>query len=185
MTTFAERLAAANAAPKPTRDVDVILDAGLGEKIDALAAELIETREEEAADGRLAKSFERTAKVQEKLDAAKAEARDSIVTLRFTRLPAAQWADVKAMSPVRLESDIDQHYGFNADKAAALASPLCGVRVEGDDEFALSEDEWRDVFAAISGHEFSLIADAIFEMNEFGPAQRVADLKKGFSGPHA
>ena len=187
MTTFAERLAAAKAAPKPTRDVDIILDAGLGQRIDDLAAELIDTRAEEAADGRLAKTYERTAAVQAKLDAAKAEARESLVTLRFTQLPAAQWADIKSQSPVRLDSDIDQHYGFNADKAGVLASPLAGVRLErdGDDvtEVPLSDDEWRDLFAAITGHELSLIGDAHFELNEYGPARRVADLKKGFSGP--
>lgn len=187
MTTFAERLAAAKAAPKPTRDVDIILDAGLGQKLDELAAELIETRAEESADGRLAQTYERTAAVQEKLDAAKAEARDSIVTLRFTQLPAAQWAEIKSKSPVRLDSDIDRHYGFNADKAGVLASPLCGVRLErdGDEvtEVPLTDDEWRDLFGAISGHEFGLIGDAHFELNEYGPANRVADLKKGFSGP--
>jgi len=185
LTSFAERLAAAKAAPKPTRDVDVILDAGLGQRIDELAAELIETRSEEAADGRLAMTFERTAAVQEKLDAARAEAHDSIVTLRFTRMPAAEWAEVIARCPVRLDSDIDREYGFDADKAGVLASPLCGVRLEGDDEVPLTEDEWRDLFATITGYEAALISDAIFALNFWGPAQRVADLKKGFGGPHA
>ena len=183
MTTFAERLAAAKAAPKPTRDVEIILDAGLGQLIDELAAELIEVRTEEAADERLSKSFKKTEAVQAKLDAAKAEARDSLVTLRFTQLPAAQWADIKSQCPVRLDSDIDRHYGFNADKAGVLASPLGGVRLERDgdtvSEEPLSDDEWRDVFASITGHELSLIADAHFELNEYGPANRVADLKKG------
>lgn len=187
MTTFAERLAAAKAAPKPTRDVDVILDAGLGQLIDDLAAELVETRAEESADGRLAMTYTRTAAVQEKLEATKAEARDAIVTFRFTRLPAAEWADIKSRSPVRLDSDIDKQYGFNADKAGMLASPLAGVRLErdGDDivEVGMTEDEWRDLFAAISGHELTLIGDAHFELNEYGPGQRLADLKKGFGGP--
>ena len=109
------------------------------------------------------------------------------MTLRFTQLPAAQWADIKSQCPVRLDSDIDKHYGFNADKAGVLASPLGGVRLERDGEdvaeVPLSDDEWRDVFAAITGHELSLIADAHFELNEYGPASRVADLKKGFGGP--
>jgi hypothetical protein len=183
VTSFAERLAAAKAAPRPTRDVEVILDAGLGEKIDALADELIATRAEEAADDRLGQTFARTAAVQEKLEAAKAEARDSIVTLRFTRMPAAQWADVISRCPVRLESDIDKQYGFDADKAAVIGAPLCGVRLEGDDEVEVSDDEWRDLFATITGYEVACIADAIFALNFWGPAQRVSDLKKGFSGP--
>ncbi len=188
MTTFAERLAAAKAAPKDTRDVDIILDTVLARRVDALAADLTATRAEEAADGRLTQTYERTAAVQALLDAARAEAREAIVTLRFTQMPAMQYADVKAQCPVRLEADIDRYYGFNADKLAVISSPLCGVRLEQDgedvSEVPLTDDEWRDMFASISGHELGLIADAIFDMNEHGPARRVVDLKKGFGGPH-
>lgn len=181
MLTFDERLAAAKAAKETapeSRDVEIILDAGLGKKVDDLTEELTATRAEEAADNRLAQSFERTAAVQAKLDAARAEAAEMVVTLRFVELPAAQWVDVKAACPVRLDSDIDRHYGFNADKAGVLASPLCGARVDGDELVELTDQQWRDLFATIRGAELSRIADAHFDLNEYGPTRRLEDAKK-------
>ena len=178
MTTFQERLAKAKAAARPTRDVDIVLDAGFGEKIDALRDELMVAQEAEASDQRLATGFPKSDALREKLDEVLQEAADMVVTLRFTQMHAPEWAEVTSRCPVRLDVDLDKHYGFNTDQIAVLGAPASGVRVEGDATYGLTEAEWRDLFDTITGHDVRRISDALFELNEYGPAQRLADAKK-------
>lgn len=196
--TRAERIAAAKDAKKAApefRDVPVILDdGGLAKLIDALRDELMAAQQEEAADLRLAAGFPKSNALQEKLNAALLEAHEQIATLRFTELPAPQWAEVVSRSPVRLDVDMDKHYGFNSDQATLLAAPLSGAWVEGEDTFALSAEEWTDMLGyrdeagefqqgAISGNELRRIGDAIFELNEFAPGLRLEQAKKAFATP--
>lgn len=180
--SFTERLAKAKAAPRPTQDVEIILDAGIGDRIDAIRDELMLTQQEEAADLRLGQGFPKSDALQAKLDEAVSEAAGMVVTLRFTQMPAAEWAEVVARCPLRIDVEIDNKYGFDTDKIAALAAPLSGQRVEDGDLFKLADDEWRDLFDTISGNEIRRIADAIFYLNEFLPGKRLADAKKALAG---
>ncbi|ANJ26821.1 hypothetical protein [Agromyces aureus] len=184
MTSFEERLAKAKAAKEASReyrDVPVILDAGLGQLVDELRDELMVAQQEEAGDERLAQTFERSDALQAKLDAALEEAADQLVTLRFKELDSMAWADLKSRAPVRLGVDIDEQFGFNVDLVAVLASPICGFRVEDGTEHELTEEQWRDVFATISGYETTLVGDAIFDLNVATPARRLAAAKKAFA----
>jgi hypothetical protein len=111
-----------------------------------------------------------------------------LVRLKFTELPAASWADVCAHSPVRSGVLTDQRYGYNVHAACRAAAPLCGVLVVDGEDVPLelrrnslggvTGSDWDDLFEVISGHEFGLIADAIFELNEWGPQQRLEAAKK-------
>lgn len=178
VTTFQERLAKAKAAPRPTKDVEIVLDAGLGEKIEELREELMMTQQEEAADQRLGRGFPKSDALQEELDGLLAEVADMIVTFRFTQMPAAEWAEIASRCPVRLDVPLDHQYGFNTDQAAVLGAPASGRRVEDGELYGLTEDEWRDLFDTISGAEIRRIADALFALNEYGPTKRLEDAKK-------
>jgi hypothetical protein len=114
---------------------------------------------------------------------------EELVRLKFTELPAERWADICAHSPVRPEVLYDEQYGYNIHSACRMAAPLCGVRVVAGEDVPLEMrrdpstgrvvgSEWDDLFDVISGHEFGLIADAIWELNEWGPQQRLEAAKK-------
>lgn len=182
MTSFSAHLEAAKAAPRPTRDVQILLDAGLSDQRESLREELENARAIASMDQRLTSVDTAVEAVQEKLDAILESSADSLVTLRFTRMPGDQWAEVTARCPVRLGAEIDLKYGYNMHGVCKLAAPLSGVRVDGDDLVPLvvtpESNEWADLFATVGGHEFGLIASAIYELNEWEPAARMAQLKK-------
>lgn len=191
MSDFSARLSAAHEAPRPTRDVTVLLDDGLSSKRQALQERLERAKSASVLDQRLTSvsPHEKTArKVQAELDALTGEAAGSLVVLRFTRLAGDKWADITARCPADMTIAVDRHYGFNMNLACKLAAPLSGVRVEGDEEFPLAVipasegvpkvDEWATLFDTISGHEFGQIIEAIYALNEFDPASRVSELKK-------
>lgn len=196
MTSFSERLQAAKAAPRPTLDVQVLLDADLSARREELQAALDRARVSAENDQRLASDPNddpAVVKVQKKLDALITESAGALVTLRFTSLPGSQWADITARCPVRLDAPIDRQYGYNMQAASTFAAPLCGVRVEDGVEVPLlvtpaasgvpAVDEWADLFTTITGHEFIRIMDAIYELNEYAPAQRIAQAKKRSASP--
>ena len=196
MTSFSERLSAAKAAPRPTLDVSVLLDADLSAKREELQAAVDRARASADVDRRLASDPETdpaVMKVQKKLDALIAESQGALVTLRFTSLPGSQWADITARCPVRLDAPIDRQYGYDMQAASTFAAPLCGVRLEDGVEVPLTVtpasegvaavDDWADLFITITGHEFIRIMDAIYELNEYAPAQRIAAAKKGLPAP--
>lgn len=183
--SFSEKLAAAKAAPKEFRDVEVCLDSD----VSAERAELLEALEAARAnpDARLA-SKSAPELVQEKLDALLELAAESLITLRFYRLSGPLWAEVTHRSPVRLDVQLDLHFGYNMQRASMLAAPLCGSRVDGDVEIPLlvsdaspgvpAVDEWSDLFEVISGTELRLIESAIFELNVLDPSNHIDQLKK-------
>ena len=185
MSDFSDRLVSAKAAVRPSRDVVVSLDADVSERRAVLREELEKARAN--PDARLASKSEPEL-IQGQLDELMALTADSLVTLRFTRMSGDEWAEITARCPVRLDAAIDRQYGYNVHGVCKLAAPLCGVRVDGDELVPLvvsaaaqgvpAVDEWADLFDTISGHEFGLIVDAIYELNEYEPASRVAQLKK-------
>ena len=190
MSDFSALLNAAHSSPRPTQDVQVLLDAGVSEKRELLEARL-ERAESAPADDRLSSvsAKEQTVKkVQDELAKLTAEAADSLITLRFTRMPGDKWAEITARCPARPDAPIDTHYGYNMHAVCRLAAPLSGVRVEGDKEFPLlvtpatedspRVDEWATLFDTISGHEFGQIIETIYTLNEFTPAMNVNALKK-------
>jgi len=188
MTSFSEQLAAAKAAPRDYRDVQIILDAGLSTKREALRISLEEARARAASDPRLGVVDEASVSIQAQLDDLVAASAASLVTLRFVRMDSATWSDIADRCPVRHDAPIDRQYGYNVNAACRLAAPLSGARLEGDALVPLvvekgttetpGVNEWADLFEAISGHEISQIIEAIFELNLYEPARRVDQLKK-------
>ena len=191
MVSFDDRLAAAKAAPKTFRDVDVLLDAGLADKREALQAALDAAKEAAKNDQRLTAPDDESAAIQKQLDELVAESADSIITLRFFRLPGDQWADIMSHCPARVGAPMDEFYGYNMQTAAKIAAPINGVRVEGDSLIPLrvepatdaspAVNQWADLFETISGAEAARIESAIWELNVYEPDSNMGRLKKALA----
>lgn len=172
MTTFGEKLAAAREA-RPTKDVQVVLDGELAVERERLMVAF----EGASDDQRLAAKSEKE-EIQDALDALTEAASEALVTLRFTRMPGRDWAELTSKHPVRIDVPIDRRYGYNYDAACEAAAVVTGVIVDGDETHEVAAEEWRDLFDVLSGNEVGLIRDAVWSLNEFDPQQRLDALVK-------
>ncbi|WP_298742285.1 hypothetical protein [uncultured Microbacterium sp.] len=182
MSSFGEKLAAAREA-RPSKDVQVVLDGEIASQRDALI-EQIESIQE---DDRLGVESEAD-NLRTQLDELAEAARESMITLRFTRLPGRDWAALTSKHPVRPDVPIDRHYGYNYDAVCEAAAAVSGVRVEDGAEIALvvrdatadspAVNEWADLFDVLSGTEVADIRDAVWALNEWEPQQRLNLLVK-------
>lgn len=193
MTSFTNKLAAAKAAPPRYLDVMVSLDKDSSEKVEALTDELAAAKE--SNDDRLGAPTAASV-VQEKIDAILAEQVDSLVTLRFTRLPGDEWAAITRLCPPNPKSLLDTHYRYSMDDACKLAAQYrddsgkaYGHVVEGDQLTELTVNpvtkadpnplnEWEDIFSLMSGPEFTAVVDTIYGLNVHGPTSRLNELVK-------
>lgn len=125
-----------------------------------------------------------------------AEERDALVegtlvTLRFTKLPGQAWSGITSHHPMRVNVTIDRLAQYNyheaAKEAAAYVDPdtgtRYGVRVTRDDDGnealeTLEAEQWATLLELLSGGEFERIAQALFDMNDWGPRQRAQSRKK-------
>lgn len=142
---------------------------------------------EETRDKRIA---ELTAGIEQATAERDGIADGTLITIRFTQLPGQAWAEITARNPERPDVLIDRLYHYNyheaAKQAAVYRDPAeAGGRVyaelvtpaDGDAEPALEPitgEQWAGIFEVISGHEFERIASAIWDLNDYGPEQRIA-----------
>lgn len=99
-------------------------------------------------------------------------------TFRFTQLTGQEWGWLVAINPVRLESPLDRRYGYNFHGVCQAAAKLNGVVVDGDEVSEVSADTWDKVWPQLSGHDYQVLCDALWELNEWAPSQAVAKAKK-------
>lgn len=193
MTSFKNKLADAKSAPPRYADVVVSLDKDSSEKLEALTDELAAAKK--SNDDRLGAPTAASV-VQEKIDAILAEQVDSLVTLRFTRLPGDEWGAITRLCPPNAGSIIDRHYKYSMDDASKLAAQFVddkgnryGHVVEGGELTALTVNpvtekdpnpvnEWEDIFSLMSGPEFTAVVDTIYGLNVYGPTARLNELVK-------
>ena len=193
MTTVSEKLAASKAAPKMTLDVTVSLNRDLSEQREELVRELEKAKA--SNDDRLGAPTAASL-VQEKLDVILDAEADTLIDLRFTRLPGDEWMKLTQLCPPDPNSIVDMHYHYSLVEVCKLAAKFVGADgtvyghvVEGDELTALTvarktksnpdpTDEWQDIFSAISGPEFTTIVDTIYSLNVFAPSERISELKK-------
>lgn len=179
MSSFEEKLARAKNASKKFNDVTVAFDSDVSDRRAELEAAILEA----SKDVRLA--ADPAAALRSELEELLKSEQDSLTTFRFYRMRGDEWVECTARSPLRLDVPLDAQYGYNYHGACKLAALRSGFRIEDDNEVALTEQEWTDVWSVLSGGEVTQLADAIWELNEWGPAARVHDLKKGLAGAPA
>lgn len=178
MSTYQERLAAAK-ANRPKKEVTVCLDGDVAEQREELLAKIEQAKAEAAQDARLSGPDNSVVtELTERLEALTMAAQDALVVLRFTRLPGAQWAALTSHHPVRADVPIDRHYGYDYDAVCTAAAVASGARIDDGQPVEMAKAEWVELFDVLSGNEVGLIRDAVWELNEFDPAQRIAALVK-------
>jgi len=102
----------------------------------------------------------------------------SVWTLKFTELDSADWADARALNPMRPQSQIDRHFGHNYHGTARVAAPQSGVRLVDGEPVSLTIDQWAKLFKAISARDFQAVADTLLALHDFLPEQRLEQAKK-------
>jgi hypothetical protein len=179
MATFGEKLAAARES-RPTKDVSVILDGDVA----AEKARLVEKLRDADGEQRLGVASDAD-KIRARLSELEDAASDALVTLRITRLPGRDWANLTSKNPVRVDSPIDRHYGYNIDAVTEAAvrfrdknGRVYAHRIEDGDPVEMTDAEWDDLYEVLSGSEVTEIRDAVWSLSEWEPQQRVADLVK-------
>lgn len=188
MSSFAEKKKAAQSAPRPFKDVTVTFDTGLGDaraEITGRLQDLLAERVKVLApdDSRLAYMPD-TTDIDAKIDAVRAELAtveeamaETLVTLRFYKVPGDQWAEFTATNPARAGSLIDIRFGYNMHAVCKAAAIEHGRVIDGETELVQTEAEWAENWVLLGGAEFASVADAIYHLNEWEPSQRVERLK--------
>lgn len=103
-----------------------------------------------------------------------------LVEIVFERVDGKLWASQCAKYAPRPDVPIDRNYGYNFHQVVISVSPESGRLVTDDGLLPLDDDQWRGIYAegVLSGHDFQRVADAIWQVNEWGPQQKVAALSK-------
>jgi hypothetical protein len=189
---IAEQLEAIDARILATeqQQIDVSTQADLELAEATRDARMSSPRTGEIEAARDAKIGELTEQLEQLEQERAALADGTLITIRFTQLPGQVWAEIGARNPARPDVLIDQIYHYNyhdaAKQAAAYRDPEDAggrayaelvVPAEGDAEPTLepiSPEQWVGIFEVISGHEFERIASAIWDLNDYGPQQRIA-----------
>ena len=104
---------------------------------------------------------------------------DEVVGVRFWPLSGTAWRDLCALHPNRGESQFDMALGYNLD-AVLRAYPRVYL-VKGDDVTDVARD-WADVCDVLSGPDLKNLAYAVWGINEYDPAQRLAAAGKASAG---
>lgn len=131
-----------------------------------------------------AKAAKETARASETVEV---EVNNAMLSLRFTEMDGPDWSALTIKYPPRDGVVIDQNFGYNVHAVCKDAASLSGVIVEGDEEIHLNVDpdakppvdEWADLFAVISGHDFTAITNTIWSINEWAAHTRLEQAKKG------
>ena len=110
---------------------------------------------------------------------------------RFRQMDGVAYSEETLRHPPDMEIGFDREYGYNLNSLTRAVAPLCGVRVEGDEEIPLQVDplgqedrvdEWADLFAIADGGAVQSIASTIFQLNEFATSKAVRAAKKVLDG---
>lgn len=166
MASLDELIGKAASAPTPTQDVQVSLDAGVSQRLEDLDAELKTL----ALNKRL--TDPRPKKVQAEIEKLEAEAAESIVTFRFTRLDAQEWAGIAARAAARRRVDVPlDNVGYHYHEVTMTAAVLSGKQVEGDKLVDVSSESWQKLWKVLSGNDLERICSAVFDLNVWTSTQ--------------
>lgn len=176
MPTMGELLKAKKAAPVPFEDVDVLWDTDVSAQVEALEAQI----EAAGEDDRLGVD-NGVEELKAQITELRASA-DMVLTFRFRRMNGYDWAALCAKHPPRLDVSADLGVGgYNLDAVVREAVKVSGVRLDGENEETLTSEEWDETYTRLAGHDVKRIKDAVWLLNEFGPAQQLASAKKARS----
>lgn len=106
------------------------------------------------------------------------------VTFRFTKIDGDRWAELCGKFPPRPENTLDLAVGgYNIDMVVNAAVKINGTRVDGGMLETPSREQWDRILTILSGSDVKKIRDSVWNLNEFGPAQRLEAAKKARNTP--
>lgn len=149
---------------RKTKQVEIILDQELAERIAALGDQLSrELTAEQVAEAGTNTAAKRTAKRIEEL---KEQAQDSTLILTMRAMPVSRWAQTLAANTVTAgnAAGMSDMFGTAAD---ALPQMLESATIGGKpaDSADLTKDALRDLFDQLTDGQFTPIWQAITELN--------------------
>jgi len=104
---------------------------------------------------------------------------DEVVGVRLWPMTGTGWRDLTTRHPHRGESQFDQALGYNLD--GVLREYPRVYLVKGDDVTDVS-DSWGEICDVLSGPDLKNLAYAVWGLNEYDPAQRLAAAGKASAG---
>jgi hypothetical protein len=152
----------------PTKDVVLCLDAALSAERDAAMAELVKAND--PATRRLAGNGGR--EVQKRIDAIEDRMRESLVTLRITGLPFAEYNKCVHANPPRK----GKQETFNPVTFFLYVARKSATYVEGDEALPISDEDWAALEGALTDGEHDNLANAVIEVNRTQGLQGVGFL---------
>ncbi|ONI65626.1 hypothetical protein CSIV_04930 [Microbacterium sp. CSI-V] len=186
---FDELLTRSEQRPRAFKDVHVCLDGDIAERISSLRAQITDFAAEAATDQRLASGENpKVTELKTQIEDLRERAMESLVTLRFYRIPGHAWSELSLHHPVRADVPVDRHYGYNISTLSLAAAAYVdqdtdtayGFRIEDDEEHRLTLEQWARLFAVLSGSEVTDVQNAVWSLNEAEPASRLDALVKDF-----
>lgn len=183
MSSFAEKLAAAKAAPRPTADVRVLLASDLVAERDRLQA-VIDSPVVDERFGAATPQDEAAAALEKLIETAG----EAVVTLRFTQLRGTDWAELTSKCPPRPGVPVDERYAYNFDMVTLAAARFVdkdgrhyGHRVEDGELVELAPEDWADLIDdALNPHDLRNVRNTVWGLNEYLPQMQLEAMGKAF-----
>lgn len=179
--SFKDKLAAAKAS-RPFKDQPIILAEEISQEVADLEAELAGIDESDGRLGVASRADEIRARIAELAPVAE----EASEIIRVYRLPGRDWVNLTVENPPRPDVAIDTLYGYNFDAVCDAAllyrdpktDASYAFRLEDGQQVEIDREEWDDLFTIVSGREFALLRDAVYELNEYEPQSRLNELVK-------
>lgn len=155
MSSLTDRL---NNRKFPTKDITLCLDGELSQQRDSALAEFAQAKQR--ASERLTGGG--TAEIQKRIDAIEDQMRDSLVTIRITGLPFAEYNKcIQACPPRRGKQEM-----FNASTFFLHTARRSSQYLDGDGTpQPITSEEWDQIEAALTDGEHDQIASAVIDVN--------------------
>lgn len=104
---------------------------------------------------------------------------ETLVDVRFWPIPAA-WEELTSKHPPRSGVEADLALGYNL--SAVVRDYPRTYLVDGDDVQAIVGEQWAEVYDVLSGPDKKNLGFAVWGLNEYDPAQRLAAAGKALAG---
>lgn len=104
---------------------------------------------------------------------------DEKVTIRLWPLSGVAYRDLCALHPNRSNSEFDQALGYNL---TAVTQNYPRVYTVDGDAVADVAGDWADICSVLSGPDLKALEYAVWGLNEYEPATRLAAAGKASAG---
>lgn len=105
---------------------------------------------------------------------------DDVVGVRFWPVSGGTWEEITSKNPPRAGNQSDTALGYNL--AGVVRDYPRTYLVVGDDVQPVVGTQWAEVYDVLSGPDKKNLGYAVWGLNEYDPAQRMAAAGKASAG---